>query len=66
MVISQKLERIQSQNWNFLEVNSIYFKIALFFARSTRQGASHPITSGAAASSSQRSELILKYFIDLF
>ena len=34
-VISQKLGRIQSQNWNFLKVNSIFFKTALFFACST-------------------------------
>ena len=35
MVLSEKLGRIKSQNWNFLKINSIFFKTALFFARST-------------------------------
>ena len=55
--MSQKIGRIQSQKWNFLKVNLIFFKTALFFARSThvgiRQGAFSPTTPGAATSGSQ-------------
>lgn len=38
MVKSQKLGRIQSQNKNYLEVHSKFFKIALLFPRSTHVG----------------------------
>ena len=59
-VISQKLVRIQSQNWKFLKVDAIFFKTALLFARSThvstQQEAPPPTTLGTGARGSQRSK----------
>ena len=59
-VISQKLGRIQSQNFDFLRVHLIFFRTTLFSAGSThlgtRQGALLPKTPGVTASDSQGSK----------
>ena len=43
-----KKGQIQSQNWSFLKVHLIFFKPALFFACSTRQGIPPPTPVVAA------------------